>query len=197
MITIRKARMEDAEGIYNVYKSSAKVYNHSLTQNYDEIKLNYIKEDVIKPALDLGLILVAENEKGEIVGSFKSYTSPYRTLAHVMSNTTFVSMPNYEGRKAFVVLINKFFETIKSEYPHIKYVDGVPHSSNTTAINEYLKVGYKIKGKIENKILDTDTKNFDDEIIIIWTNPNFKYEKLLEYHKYCSEYLKNKYSKQL
>ena len=193
MIKVRKATMNDVEGIYNVYKSSASFYHHSLTQNFDEIKLNYIKQDVIQPALDLGLILVAENENGKIIGSFKSYTSPYRTLAHTMSNTTFVTTPDYEGKKAFVILIRKFFETIKNEYLHIKYVDGVPHSSNTTAINEYLKVGYKIKGKLSDKILDTDKKKFEDEIIIIWENPNFNYDKLLEYHKYCAEYLKRKY----
>lgn len=193
MIIIRKGNLNDARGIYEVYKSSSKVYKHSLTQNFDEVKLNYIKEDVIKPALDLGLLLVAENEKGKIIGSFKSYTSPYKTLSHVMSNTTFVTTPNYEGRRAFVMLINKFFETIKNEYKHIKYVDGVPHSSNKTAINEYIKVGYEVKGEIRGKILDIEAKKFEDEIVIIWTNPNFEYEKLLEYHKYCEEYLRKKY----
>lgn len=193
MIKVRKARLEDANGIYEVYKSSASVYEHSLTQSSDEVKLDYIKKDVIQPALDLGLILVAENEKGKIIGSFKSYTSPYKTLAHTMSNTTFVTTPDYEGKKAFVILINKFFETIRNEYPHIKYVDGVPHSSNTTAIKEYLKVGYEIKGTLKDKILNKDTRTFEDEIIILWTNPNFDYEKLKEYHEYCSEYLDNKY----
>lgn len=194
MIKIRKAKIEDTKEIYEVYKSSSKTYVHSLTQHNDEIKLNYIKKEVVQNSLDLGLILVAENYDGKIIGSFKSYTSPYRTLAHVMSNTTFVTTPDFEGKKAFVILIKEFFETIKKEYPHIKYVDGVPHSSNTTAIKEYLKNGYEIKGKLEGKILSDEEKGvFEDEVIIIWKNPNFNYEKLKEYHKYLNKYLEEKY----
>lgn len=111
-----------------------------------------------------------------------------------MSNTTFVTTPDYEGKRAFSLLIKEFFKTVKEEYPHIKYVDGVPHSSNTVAIKEYLKIGYEIKGKLEQKILNPEERIFEDEIIIIWTNPNFDYNKLEEYHKYLDEYLKKKYN---
>lgn len=191
---IRKATINDAEGILNVYKESAKTYIHSLTQQADEVNLKYIKNEVIQNSLDLGLILVAENSDGKIIGSFKSYTSPYRSLAHIMSNTTFVTTPDYEGKRAFVLLIKKFFETVKNEYKHIAKVDGVPHSSNTVAIKEYLNNGYKIVGKIENKIYNCDSQSFDDEILIIWENPNFSIDKLTEYHKYLNAYLKKKYS---
>lgn len=193
MIKIRKATENDVIGIFDVYRNSSKIYPYSLTQNYDEVKLNYIKNEVIRKSLDLGLILIAENDDGKIIGSFKSYTSPYIALAHVMSNTTFVTNPDFEGKKAFKILIKTFFETVKNEYPHIKEVDGVPHSSNTVAIKEYLKNGYEIKGKLENKILCSNSKKFEDEIIIVWKNPNFEYEKLLKYHEYCKEYLNKKY----
>ena len=186
--------MEDAEGIYNVYIESAKAYVHNLTQQADELSLEYIKKEVIQNSLDLGLILVAENDNGKIIGSFKSYTSPYRTLAHIMSNTTFVTTPDYEGKKAFVVLIKEFFKTIEREYKHIYKVDGVPHGQNKTAIECYLRNGYKVVGNIEKKIFNNEDNFFDDEVIIMWTNKNFELEELKKYHKYLNSYLRKKYN---
>lgn len=190
---VRKATLDDVEGIFEVYKKSAETYIHSLTQQVDELNIEYIRNDVVKISLDLGLILVAQDDDGKIIGSFKSYTSPFRALSHVMSNTTFVTTPDYEGKRAFSVLIKKFFETIRNEYPHIYQVDGVPHESNKTAINCYLRNGYEIVGKVKDKIFNNSTNSFEDEIIIMWKNPNFSMDKLLEYQEYLKKYLENKY----
>lgn len=190
---IRKGNMGDVEGIYNVYREAAKKYPQSLTQHCDELYLKYIEQEVIQPSLALGLLLVAENKDGKIVGSFKSYTSPFRALAHIMSNTTLVTSPDHEGKEAFVLLMKTFSKIIKSEYPHVYKVDGIPHESNTTAIKYYLKNGYKIIGKADDKIFCDNMNDFDNEVHIVWINPNFSYDKLLEYHEYLKNYLKNRY----
>lgn len=190
---VRKAKLSDAESIYNLYIESARAYPHNLTQHEDEIKMEYIKNDVIQISLDLGLILVAENKDGKIIGSFKSYTSPYRTLGHIMSNTTLLTSPNYEGRKAFDMLMKEFHKIIKNEYQHILLIDGVPHETNKTAIKCYLKNEYNIQCKLDSKILNDDTGIFESEIIISWRNPNFNFKKLLDYHEYLKKYIEKKY----
>ncbi len=150
---IRKATLDDANGIFDVYKKSAKVYPENLTQYEDELTLDYIKSE-IKNALERGLILVAVNNN-KIIGSLKAYTSKYRKLAHILANATFTSSPTFDGKKGFILLLKSFLKHIQLEYPHIYKLEGVPHESSKKLVEHYLKYGFNIECNIENEIFNT------------------------------------------
>jgi len=178
---IRRTNLEDVKQILEVYKSSSHIYPESLTQYEDELNLDYIKNE-INNAINRGIILVAENQDKKIIGSFKAYTSKYRKLAHIMTNATFVTMPTQEGKKAFVLLLKAFLNELKNNYKHIYKLEGVPHESNKRLVSYYLKNSFIIEGEIKDKINNFSKKQFENEIIISWLNPNFD-KKYLE--KYC------------
>ena len=180
---IRKATIEDVNEIYNVYLLSSKAHPESLTQYADELTIDYIKKEV-KNSLERGLILIAINDKNEIVGSFKGYTSKYRKLAHIMANSTFTVLPNSEGKKGFVILFKAFIEELKNNYQHIYKLEGIPHESNRKLVDYYLERDFVIDYELKDKIYNSTNDNFEKELIINWINPNFSMDKLKEYHKY-------------
>lgn len=184
---VRKATLDDVEGIFEVYKESAKIHPESLTQYEDELTLNYIESE-IKNALERGLALVAV-DNNKIIGSFKAYTSKYRKLAHVLANTTFTSLPTFEGKKSFVLLLKSFLKQIQLDYPHIYKLEGVPHESSTEILKFYIKNQIIIETEISNKIFNTEKNNFEKEIVTYWLNPNFSMESLKKYQKYLGTLL--------
>jgi hypothetical protein len=58
---IRKATINDIWQIYNLYKTVAIVNLGSLTQQEDEITLEYVS-DTVRKGMTRGLILVIEND---------------------------------------------------------------------------------------------------------------------------------------
>lgn len=180
-IVVRKATLDDIDGIYEVYKKSSEAHPETLTQYSNELTKEYIKSE-IKNALERGLILIAISNN-EIIGSFKAYTSKYKKLAHIMTNGTFTVMPTYEGKKSFVFLLKAFLKELSENYKYIYKLEGVPHETNIDLVNYYSGFGFIIEGRIKNKIFNSTTNSFDDEIIISWENPNFNLDNLKKYQE--------------
>ena len=179
---VRKATLDDVKGIFEVYKESAKVHPESLTQYEDELTLDYIESE-IKNALERGLVLVAV-DNNKIIGSFKAYTSKYRKLAHVLTNATFTSLPTFDGKRGFVLLLKSFLEYIQLNCPHIYKLEGIPHESNSELVKYYLKFGFVIECNVQNEIFNTEKNTFEKQIVIYWLNSNFSMESLKKYQKY-------------
>ena len=187
---IRKVKKEDAKQVYDLYRAASKKYPGRLTQFADEIRFEYIKEDVIQKSLDLGMMLVVEYD-GAIVASLKAYTSPYRCLSHVLTNATLMSHPNLQTFKYGAILFKEILKTIEREMPHIYIFEALPHETNRKAVQFYKSCGMIESGKIQEKIINNGQK--ESEIILTWKNPSFQYEKLSEYQKYLSDYLSKIY----
>ena len=180
-ILVRRATINDVDGIYEVYKKSSEAHPETLTQYSNELTKEYIKSE-IENALERGLILIACSNN-EIVGSFKAYTSKYKKLAHIMTNGTFTVMPTYEGKKSFVFLLKAFLKELSENYKYIYKLEGVPHETNMDLVNYYLGFDFIIEGRIKNKIFNLTTNSFNDEIIISWKNPNFDFNELKKYQE--------------
>ena len=180
-ILVRRATINDVDGIYEVYKKSSEAHPETLTQYSNELTKEYIKSE-IENALERGLTLIACSNN-EIVGSFKAYTSKYKKLAHIMTNGTFTVMPTYEGKKSFVFLLKAFLKELSENYKYIYKLEGVPHETNMDLVNYYLGFDFIIEGRIKNKIFNLTTNSFNDEIIISWKNPNFDFNELKKYQE--------------
>ena len=90
---IRKATPNDLGQIFSLYQIVARSDRGNLTQEEDEITLEYVNEMLIK-GLQLGLILVFEEDK-KIIGYLKAFTSEFRCLAHVLTNATMMVHPEW------------------------------------------------------------------------------------------------------
>ena len=182
--TIRKASINDIWQIYNLYKTVAIVNLGSLTQEEDEITLEYVS-DTVRKGLARGLILVIEND-GQIVGYLKAFTSEFRTLAHVLTNATMMIHPEWQGRDYGSKLINAYLQEISVNMSHILRFELLPHQSNQKAIQFYKRHGFMQESLAEQKIR-TPKENFEPEVTLVWFNPNFAEDALQKYHVFLSE----------
>ena len=182
---IRKATINDIWQIYNLYKTVAIVNLGSLTQQEDEITLEYVS-DTVRKGLVRGLIFVIEND-GQIVGYFKAFTSEFRALAHVLTNATMMIHPEYQTQNYGSKLINAYLEEIKTNMPHILRFELLPHQGNQRAIQFYKKHGFMQESLAEEKII-TPQDNFEPEVTLVWFNPNFSKDALHKYHTFLSEH---------
>jgi L-amino acid N-acyltransferase YncA len=181
---IRKATINDVWRIYNLYKTVAIVNLGSLTQQEDEISLEYVS-DTVRKGLARGLILVIEND-GQIVSYLKAFTSEFRTLAHVLTNATMMIHPEWQGRDYGSKLINAYLQEISVNMSHILRFELLPHQSNQKAIQFYKRHGFMQESLAEKKIR-TPKENFEAEVTLVWFNLNFSKDALQKYHAFLSE----------
>lgn len=182
---IRKANINDIPQIYNLYKTVAAVNVGNLTQETDEISLEYI-EDMVHKGIERGLIIIIENN-GQIVGYFKAFTSAFRALAHVLTNATMMIHPEYQSQNYGSKLINAYLEEIKTNMPHILRFELLPHQGNQRAIKFYKRHGFMQESLAAEKIR-TPKDNFEPEVTLVWFNPNFSKDALHQYHAFLSEH---------
>lgn len=178
---IRKATPSDLEKIFGLYKIVAQVNQGNLTQEKDEITLEYINE-MLSKGLKLGLILVFEEDEN-IIGYLKAFTSQFRCLAHVLTNATMLVHPEWQGKGYGHQLLNTYLGEIKSHMPHILRFELLPHQGNQRAIKFYEKHGFVRESIARQKIRKIDGQ-FEPEVTLVWFNPNFSEESLKKYHAF-------------
>ncbi len=180
---IRKVTLNDIYPLYELYKIVARVNQGNLTQEEDEITLKYISE-VVKDGQKRGLILVVERNK-QIIAYLKAFTSPFRCLAHVLTNTTMMVHPEWQGKGYGNQLMDAYLDEIKSNMPHILRFELLPHQSNQRAIKFYERHGF-VRESLAQKKIRNPKGNFDSEVMLVWFNPNFSEEGLKKYHAFLS-----------
>ncbi|MBD2682866.1 MULTISPECIES: GNAT family N-acetyltransferase [Nostoc] len=178
---IRKATLDDIWQIYDLYKIVARVNVGNLTQEEDEITLEYIS-DVLHKGLERGLILVIEKDN-KIVGYLKAFTSEFRSLAHVLTNATMIVHPEYQSAGYGGQLLDTYLEQIKSNMPHILRFELFPHQSNQKAIEFYERHGF-VQESLAQKKIRHPKGTFEAEETLVWFNPNFSKDALKKYHSF-------------
>jgi len=178
---IRKATLDDIWQIYDLYKIVARVNVGNLTQEEDEITLEYINE-VLHKGLERGLILVIEKDN-KIVGYLKAFTSEFRSLAHVLTNATMMIHPEYQSAGYGGQLLDSYLEQIKSNMPHILRFELLPHQSNQKAIEFYERHGF-VQESLAQKKIRHPKGTFEAEETLVWFNPNFSKDALKKYHSF-------------
>jgi RimJ/RimL family protein N-acetyltransferase len=188
-ILLREANRGDVEAIYRLYLIVARAFPDSITQHRSEITQDFV-DDILTQSMRYGLAIVAESERGSVIGLFKGYTSPYRNLAHVMMNATLICTPDSAGRRAFVVLFRAFLDKLKNEFCHIYKLQSRPHEANRTAINCYLRNGMYVETVFKDHIFNISKSVLENEVIASWMNPNFNMGDLKKYHEYLPAAIK-------
>ena len=180
---IRKAALKDIHQLYKLYKIVARFNRGNLTPEEDEITLKYIGQ-VLQKAIERGLVLVVEQEN-QIIGYLKAFTSPFRCLAHVLTNATMMVHPEWQGQGYGSQLMNAYLGEIKANLPHILRFELLPHQSNQKAIAFYERHGF-VRESLASQRIRNPQGNFDSEVTLVWFNPNFSEESLKRYHAFLS-----------
>jgi ribosomal protein S18 acetylase RimI-like enzyme len=178
---IRSANRWESQQIYELYQVVSTLNLGNLTQEEDEITLKYVGEEV-EQGLARGLVLVLEQEN-QIIGYLKAFTSPFRCLAHVLTNATMMVHPEWQGKGYGGQLMDAYLAEIRANMPHILRFELLPHQCNQKAIKFYESHGFCQESVAKNKIRNP-RGYFDSEVVMVWFNSNFSEEGLARYHAF-------------
>jgi len=150
-IIIKRAGIEDIDGIKNLYEKVASVEG-GLARRKDEITKNYI-EHFLNKSIQIGIVLIAAvKDSNKIIGEIHCYGSGLKVFEHVLGDLTIAVDPDYQGKKIGRMLFEKLLEIVKTEKPVINRIELIARESNLKAIKFYESLGFKIEGRFENRI---------------------------------------------
>lgn len=161
---IRPATLSDLNLIAKLYQAVAAIPG-GIARQADEISWEYVENNLSK-SLQSGICLVAE-ENDQIVAEIHSYKLVPKVFDHVLSELTIVAHPDWQGKGIGKEIFTAFLQEVKSNRPEILRVELIARESNIKAINFYQKIGFRIEGKLENRIANPDG-TFESDIPMGW-----------------------------
>ncbi len=170
---IRKSTVEDLEKIFDLYNIvSKKVGGLARTEN--EITKNYVKNFVEK-SLQNGIqfVIVDKLDNEKIIAEIHCYKLEPKVFGHVLSELTIVVDIECQGKGLGKKLFQTVLNYIMENRNDIFRVELIARESNTKAIKLYENIGFKIEGRLVNRIKNNEN-NFEADIPMAWFNPNFK-----------------------
>ncbi len=161
---IRAATLSDLNLIAKLYQAVA-VIPGGIARQADEITWEYVENNLSK-SLQNGICLVAE-EDNQVVAEIHSFKLVPKVFDHVLSELTIVVHPDCQGKGIGKEIFTTFLQEVKTNRPEILRVELIARESNEKAINFYQKIGFRIEGKLENRISNPDG-TFESDIPMAW-----------------------------
>ncbi len=148
---IQSANPGDQTEIVTLYLAVATIEG-GLARTATEISEAYVANFLSK-SLESGVILVArETTDGPIIGEIHSYALGPQVFAHVLGELTIAVHPAQQGLGVGKALFTELLRRIEQKRPDILRVELIARESNRKAIEFYQKLGFKVEGRMENRI---------------------------------------------
>jgi ribosomal protein S18 acetylase RimI-like enzyme len=168
---IRTATSNDFPGIYELYKSVAKL-SRGIARMEDEVTEEYIKAFMSESSHDgAEFIAIDQKKNNRIVGEIHCQKLEPRKFHHVLGELTIAVDSSYHGmglgKKLFQTLLNH----VETNRKDILRVELITQEFNTSAIKLYESVGFKKEGRLESRIKTGES--FEADIPMGWFNKNF------------------------
>ena len=136
-----------------------------IARQADEISWEYVENNLSKSLLT-GICLVAE-EDSQVVAEIHSYKLVPKVFDHVLSELTIVVHPDWQGKGIGKEIFTAFLMEVKTNRPEILQVELIARESNSKAVKFYQKIGFRIEGKLEKRIVNPDG-TFESDIPMGW-----------------------------
>jgi ribosomal protein S18 acetylase RimI-like enzyme len=171
----RTAELSDLPAIIQLYKAVAKE-GGKIARKESEITEQYVS-DFLRNSIERGLCIVGEHpdHPTQLVGCIHAYQPEPQIFHHVYSNLTIVVDPGFQGKKIGTTLFTIFLEEIVRFRRKIGRVELMVRESNHGAIRFYQQLGFKIEGRFEMRIKNTDG-TYEADIPMAWQNPMFEFD---------------------
>jgi ribosomal protein S18 acetylase RimI-like enzyme len=144
-------------------------WEHEVTDEY--------VQHFMKKALENGLMIVGVHPQRpeELIAEIHACKNDVHVFRHLMNDLTIAIHPDFQGKKIGRTLFTIFLEEIALHHPDIGKIQLVTRESNLRALKLYQSLGFRIEGRLEMQIRTPDG-NFEADIPMGWTNPNFEFE---------------------
>ena len=172
MNIIRKYIETDKPKVYNLYKRAAKT-GGGIARTSNEITKKYI-DNIVGKAKNSGVHFVVDHpfDSEKIIGEIHCYKLEPSVFSHVLSDLTIVVDSDFQGKGIGKLLFEMLLSTLEIERTDILRVELIVRESNKKAILFYERLGFKIEGRLENRI-DTRNGTFEADIPMAWMNKNY------------------------
>jgi putative acetyltransferase len=166
---LRNGTAADHEQLKMLYIKVASI-SGGLARNADEINDQYIDE-VLGAALQRGFVFIAEKDD-TIIGALLIYTYEARAFSHVLTETTVLVDPAFQGLGIGTRMITALLREVAENRPDILRVEINTRESNR-AITLYERLGFTKEFASKNR-MRAASGNLESDIYMVWFNPNFK-----------------------
>jgi ribosomal protein S18 acetylase RimI-like enzyme len=172
-IIARKATRADQEQIENLYRVVASNVG-GLARLESEITTEYIAHFMQRSAESgLEFVLVDPTANSQIVAEVHCYQLFPSAFSHMLGELTIAVHPAYQGRGLGKLLFTTLLRAIELERPAILRVELITRESNERGIRLYQSVGFKVEGRLENRIRSA-SGGLEADIPMAWTNPGYR-----------------------
>lgn len=170
----RTADQDDVDRILKLYQHVAR-QDDGIARTENEITEAYVINFVTK-SISSGLIIVGIHPDDEdmVVAEIHAYKPGIKVFDHVLSDLTLVVHPDYQGKKIGRTIFTIFLEEVGRNMPHIGRVELITRESNVRAIKLYQSLGFRVEGRMEMRIKNSDAM-YEADIPMGWQNPNFEF----------------------
>ncbi len=165
-VIIRAARLTDAPFIRALHVAVATL-SGGIARHADEITDEYVNEFITR-SLSSGIIVVAVDESGAIVGELHAYPYGLRRLAHVLTSLTVVVHPNAQGQRVGRRMFDALLLEVREHRPNILRVELIVQESNPHARRLYESVGFRVEGRLIDGIMNTQTGLPETDLAMAW-----------------------------
>ncbi|MEK7832841.1 MAG: N-acetyltransferase [Acidobacteriota bacterium] len=163
---INSAKPEDATAIVELYRAVAAIEG-GLARTAAEVSDEYVAHFLSK-SIETGIVqVVRETADGQIVGEIHSYALGPRVFAHVLGELTIAVHPAKQSLGIGKMLFTELLRLVQQERADIQRVELIARESNRKAIEFYQKLGFKIEGRMENRIRSSGG-GFEADIPMAW-----------------------------
>jgi ribosomal protein S18 acetylase RimI-like enzyme len=167
---LRTATANDKQGIFDLYLSVSRRIG-GLARTSEEITFNYIDSFTSK-ALNKGLQFIIENRQdGSIIGEIHCYKLEPRVFDHILSELTIAVHPDFQSQGLGRMLFQYLLKKVQEERKDILRIELIARDSNKKAIAFYQNIGFKIEGRLLNRI--KGESDFEADIPMAWMNDNY------------------------
>ncbi|MES3017989.1 MAG: N-acetyltransferase [Bacteroidota bacterium] len=170
---IRKAEVQDIEKIFDLYQVVSRTIG-GLARTEDEITRDYVK-NIIEKSLQNGVqfVIVDKANYEKIIAEIHCYKLEPNVFSHVLSDLTIAVDTEHQGKGLGKKLFQTVLDYIQENRNDIYRVELIARESNKNAIKLYESLGFKIEGRLVNRI-KTGENDFEADIPMAWFNPNFQ-----------------------
>ncbi len=170
--SIRRSRIDDLEGIFDLYKLVSKTLG-GLARNENEIKKEYVKNFTDR-SIENGVqfIIVDQLNDKKVLAEIHCYKLEPNVFGHILSELTISVDPFYQGKGLGRKLFQTLLDFVSLEKTDILRVELIARESNSRAIKLYESIGFVKEGRMENRIRGNEN-SFEADIPMAWFNPNF------------------------
>lgn len=170
---VRKAHSADFEAVISLYRRVS-LHPGGIARATHEISEAYVRNFSEKAQKNgLQLVVTTPFPEETIVAEIHCYRLDPEAFSHVLSELTIVVDPEFQGKGVGKMMFQALLEMVQAEMPDILRVELITRESNKNAIALYQKLGFKIEGRLENRIRSANG-DLEADIPMAWmpTAPN-------------------------